>query len=106
MKKGETISTLLGVSQIEMALLLKITRSQWSMYESGKRDLPQDVKQQLAEIITYMQATKTKVSENLPQLSIQKNQTKENLQALLKENQYQQLLSNKKVAGLEKNREL
>jgi transcriptional regulator with XRE-family HTH domain len=40
MKKTDTLSALLGLTQGQMALLLQVHPSQWSMYESGKRNLP------------------------------------------------------------------
>jgi plasmid maintenance system antidote protein VapI len=100
MKKEETITELLGTCQNEAAMLLNINRSQWSMFVSGKRDLPLEAKEQLAEILTYVQSAKAKNAENL--LPSQKDETKERLEALLKENQYQQMRADKKVNRLEK----
>lgn len=40
MEKRTTIRKSLGLNQMEMAILLQTARGQWSMYESGKRDLP------------------------------------------------------------------
>lgn len=100
MKKNETICSLLGISQMEMAMLLKITRSQWSMYESGKRDLPLAAKVLLAEMLAHVQSAKATALKNPSQLGQQ--ETKEKLQASLKENQHQQTAMEKKVAALEK----
>ncbi|WP_264521832.1 hypothetical protein [Flavobacterium sp. N1994] len=100
MKKEETITELLGTTQNETAMFLNINRSQWSMFVSGKRDLPLEAKEQLAELLTHIQSAKAKNTENL--LASQKNETKERLEALLKENQYQQMRNDKKVNRLEK----
>ena len=40
MEKNSTIQELLGISQENMAMILQITRTQWSMYVLGKRSLP------------------------------------------------------------------
>lgn len=40
MKKNSTLRTMLGFSQMEMAELLNVNRSTYSMFELGKRDLP------------------------------------------------------------------
>jgi transcriptional regulator with XRE-family HTH domain len=47
------IRELLGMKQEEIALLLEITRSQWAMYETGKRDLPTAAKLKLAEMLAF-----------------------------------------------------
>lgn len=44
MKSHNNLRELLGIKQDDLALLLKVTRSQLAMYESGKRDLPAAVK--------------------------------------------------------------
>ncbi|WP_298140580.1 helix-turn-helix domain-containing protein [Flavobacterium sp.] len=53
----ETLRKLLGVTQEELALLLKVTRSQLSMYELGKRDLPLAAKKQLTEMLQHVKET-------------------------------------------------
>ncbi|WP_293894991.1 helix-turn-helix transcriptional regulator [Flavobacterium sp.] len=49
-----TITSLLGLTHKQMALLLQVSRSQWSMYESGKRHLPLKARQLLAEMIGFL----------------------------------------------------
>ena len=51
MHNHENIRSILGLSQDELATLLAVTRSQISMYELGKRDLPASAKLKLAELI-------------------------------------------------------
>ena len=55
MKKDTTHSALLGLTQVQMSMLLKVHPSQWSMYESGQRDLPLKPSQILAEMLSYLQ---------------------------------------------------
>lgn len=48
MKDRSDIKTILGLTQIEMGMLLGVTRSGWSMFKSGLRDIPLEAKEQLA----------------------------------------------------------
>lgn len=48
MKDRSDIKTILGLTQIEMGMLLGVTRSGWSMFKSGQRDIPLEAKEQLA----------------------------------------------------------
>jgi len=51
MKNQSNLCKLLGLSQMEAALLLGVHRSQLSMFESGKRSLPQAATLRLAAIL-------------------------------------------------------
>jgi transcriptional regulator with XRE-family HTH domain len=70
MNKKEKIRAILGITQEKLAIELKITRSQLSMYELGKRDLPAVAKLKLAEMTAEVQKTKTIDTE----ISIEKHQ--------------------------------
>ncbi|UPT69533.1 MAG: helix-turn-helix transcriptional regulator [Flavobacterium sp. JAD_PAG50586_2] len=54
MKKTDTLSALLGLTQGEMALLLRVHPSQWSMYESGRRNIPLKAKQVLSIMLGFL----------------------------------------------------
>ncbi|NHM06661.1 helix-turn-helix transcriptional regulator [Flavobacterium sp. CYK-4] len=54
MKKKESLSALLGLSQQDMALLLGVTRGQFSMFEIGKRSLPTAALGKLAAILSHL----------------------------------------------------
>lgn len=54
MKNTTTLTSLLGLTQKQMALLLQVSRAQWSMYESGKRSLPLEARQLLAEMTGFL----------------------------------------------------
>lgn len=90
MKNEVTISELLGVSQIEMSILLKINRSQWSMYESGKRGLPVDAKLKMSEMLKHVQNKNDKQLKAQELSNQQEAKKKETLEKLIKENDYQQ----------------
>lgn len=102
MKKQQTIRELLGVTQQQMAMILKIHSSQWSMYESGKRDLPPAATIRLAEMLAYMHSAEAKGFNNVPQLAKQQNNTNQELEKVVKENQYQLLVVTKKIAAMQK----
>ena len=105
MKNRETSCKLLGTTQEEMAMLLKVNRSQWSMFEAGKRDLPLASLQFLSEILAYMQSPETKATKSKANLAKEKAENKQTLEALVKENQYQQLRMARKIAVIEKKQE-
>ncbi|QSB29091.1 hypothetical protein [Flavobacterium sp. CLA17] len=54
MKKDKNIGELLGMQQEEMAMLLRVTRSQWAMYVSGQRGLPPEAQLKLAEMFAFI----------------------------------------------------
>jgi transcriptional regulator with XRE-family HTH domain len=72
MPKRENIRQLLGLTQEMLAIELQITRSQLSMYELGKRDLPANAKLKLAEMI-----------ENAKHFKINNNISKEEHQIII-----------------------
>jgi transcriptional regulator with XRE-family HTH domain len=102
MKKEQTITAILGITQQDVAMLLGVNRSQWSMFESGKRDLPLAAKQLLAEMLTYVQAPETTAKSTIPLLA---QATLPQLERLLRENEYQQLLTARRIAAATKKQE-
>ena len=44
MKYEATLQQLLGLKQDDIAMILQVTRGQWSMYVLGKRNLPAKAK--------------------------------------------------------------
>jgi transcriptional regulator with XRE-family HTH domain len=54
MKNSTEIQELLGMKQEDMAMLLQVTRVQWSMYVLGKRNLPIAAKLKLAEMLDFL----------------------------------------------------
>lgn len=55
MKSKTGIKSRLGLSQDEMAKLTGVTRSQWSMYEIGQRDIPLASTRLLGDLLLYLQ---------------------------------------------------
>ncbi|SCY37067.1 helix-turn-helix domain-containing protein [Flavobacterium caeni] len=97
MKKQNSLRTLLGLSQQDMAMLLNVTRGQYSMYECGHRNLPHHAAQLLSELLLHANAPQT-----VQKQSNAHDTERHHLEALLRENQYQQLLLEKKTKALEK----
>lgn len=102
MKKEHPIRTLLGVKQEEIAMLLGVSRGHWSMFELGKRDLPLPAKQLLAEMLAYVQSIDAAAKPSNP---LQLNTTQQRLERLIVENEYQQLLTARKIAAATKKHE-
>jgi transcriptional regulator with XRE-family HTH domain len=96
--KKETIRAMLGLTQQEMAMLLNVSRGQWSMYESNRRNLPLAASLRLGEIITYMLSPEGKAHKNLPDTDKEANEIKKGLEKRLKENNYQQQVITRKIA--------
>lgn len=102
--KREAICTLLGVTQLEMAMLLRINRTQWSMFELGKRDLPLAVKLQLADMVKHMKSREDHSEKQLLDSDEHKTRTIDKLELLLINNLKSQVLLDKKIARIEKKR--
>lgn len=66
MKKDKNIGALLGMQQEEMAMLLRVTRSQWAMYVSGERGLPPEAQLKLAEMFAFIADLDKKEKVELP----------------------------------------
>ncbi len=80
MKKRDNLRNILGITQEDLAVLLKVSRTQLSMYELGKRDLPIAAKIQLVEMFKYIKEDASKslnTSTLLKALELQKKKTLE-----------------------------
>ncbi len=101
MKKEYAIRNLLGITQQDAALLFKVSRSQWSMFELGQRDLPLAAQQLLAEMLTHVQSGHTGKSVTLEKVATQHR----HVERLIRENEYQQLRLARKAAEVAKKQE-
>lgn len=94
MKKEIPIRTLLGITQEDISMLLGVSRGQWSMFELGKRDLPIPAKLLLAEMLQHMKSAEAQPKKtNTPPQA-----TPQQLESLLRENEYQRLRLSRKIA--------
>lgn len=96
------IRELLGIKQEEIALLLEITRSQWAMYETGKRDLPTAAKLKLADILAFVQKKDSYWKKALPIHKEQKGQMKKKLEDLIVVNKHLQFKTTLKLREVNK----
>lgn len=99
MKTNNSLRSLLGITQQDMSLLLQVNRSQWSMFELGKRDLPLPAKKLLAELLTHIQLAPTSHKEHSNWVN---DALKKELEHKLSENQFHQLCIAKKITAAEK----
>jgi transcriptional regulator with XRE-family HTH domain len=102
MRKYDNIRDLLGITQEDLAALLKISRTQLSMYEIGKRELPSTAIIQLAEMLRYLQEDASKSADTTSLLKEQAIQKEKALEEMRKENHFKQLVLEKKLNVLEK----
>jgi transcriptional regulator with XRE-family HTH domain len=101
MKEAHPIRTLLGLTQEQIAMMLGISRAHWGMYELGKRDLPLGPKERLAEMLLFLrtiEGTEKKLREPESKAEL------EQAARLLRENEYQRLTLEKKLAAAEEKR--
>lgn len=100
MGKDKTIRSSLLLSQEEIALLLGIKRSVWSMYEGGKRDLPTAALLKLATLTNHVNTLSKVTKKELP---FYKNQEAKKRILLLKQienNKIEQLKIERKLKQL------
>lgn len=88
MKKETTITKLLGITQQDVAMLLGVSTSQWSMYSSGKRDLPAPAMVLLAEMLAYVKSAEA--TPKSKKATDEQKETQQYLERRLRENEYQQ----------------
>lgn len=92
----------MGIKQEEIALLLEITRSQWAMYVTGKRDLPTAAKLKLAEMLAFVQKKDSYWKKELPIHKEQKGQMKKKLEDLIVVNKHLQFKTTLKLQEVNK----
>lgn len=87
-RKEPSIASILGLKQIEVAMLLGIHRSQWSMFESGKRSLPAAATEILATLLSAAQ-TEDASAKGTADDDAYHSERQQLLNKLLLENTYQ-----------------
>jgi len=96
MKNATTIKSLLGFTQEETAILLGVSRGQWSMYVAGKRDLPSDAKKQFIAMLS-LQNAKAAFHEKDNFLKSEQKKTQEWLKQELSNLQFKKKLLDKQL---------
>lgn len=103
MKNRSNLKNILGLQQEEMALLLGIHRTLWSMYESGKRDLPLKAKQKLAVLLSFAQENKT--TRNEKRIAAERKEVLQTLEKSYIELQYQLEVAQRQLQTAQKIRQ-
>ena len=105
MKKEKAIRGYFGLSQEDMAMLLQVTRSQYSLFELGKRDLPREAKIELASMLTHLKEASQNENKtttlDIEQLAERQKMWKEELII----NQHRQKILEVKIQRMEKKHE-
>lgn len=86
-RQPHPLRTLLGLTQLEIAMLLGVSRGRWSMFELGKRDLPLSSTVLMNEMLTYLQKPQTEVKLPLKE----EQPMREQLERQLRETEFQLL---------------
>jgi transcriptional regulator with XRE-family HTH domain len=102
METKKSIRSLLGITQEEAAQLLGVTRSQFSLYELGKRDLPVAAKLQLVAMWSYIDQQKAMPAAMAALQQEQQTKIEALLAKQLVEQQYKEYQLKKKIARVEK----
>jgi transcriptional regulator with XRE-family HTH domain len=109
LKKNDTMKNLnairinFGLSQLEMATYLQIHRSQLTMYEQGKRDLPTHALVKLAEMELFLYNYTSQPSPSFPLEAEQLQKATEIFEKHQKETAYKLLILQKKLEKLQAN---
>ncbi len=102
MEKDKKISALLGMRQEDMAMLLRVNKSQWAMYETGKRDLPLEAQLKLVEMLAFIQQPTNEYEDSFLDVEGQKVKEKKVVERLKLINQHRQLLTERKLQFAER----
>lgn len=102
--KNTSLKNSIGLSQDEIAIVLGINRSQWSMYESGLRDLPLEAKKKLSLMVGHIQKAKGNSSENKKHIAVEEKRKQEWLQQQYAGLHYSQELLDRKILAAESKR--
>lgn len=99
--KNNTLRHTLGLSQEELAQILKVSRSQLSLYELGKRNLPVEAMQKLVSLLNAMQNPEFSDDALSKEDTLQKINQEKILNQLVLKNKHQQLMNAKKIKSIE-----
>jgi transcriptional regulator with XRE-family HTH domain len=102
MERQIIIKDLFGLTQPEMAMLLKISRARYSMFESGKRALPSEARIRLANMLEQAKTISAENHKKLPHVNLQQDKAKKMLEAMIEENVYQCQSAARNIAALER----
>ncbi|WP_026976873.1 helix-turn-helix domain-containing protein [Flavobacterium tegetincola] len=103
MKISKAIRNAFGVTQMQMAVYLQVTRSQLTMYENGKRDLPLAALVKLSEMEVFLNVLEaTPNSTSMPFEDVQLEKAAVVLEKYLNEAAFQLLALQKQLDTMQK----
>lgn len=103
MKVKSDLKKLIGLTQDEIATYLNITRAQWSMFASRKRDLPLEASVKLALLFQHLH--QSEATQKLSDLEKVTAQTKNSLLMRIKKLEIYQKINEDKRQVFEKKRQ-
>ena len=101
MKKHTIFNEPLLLSQLDIAMLLGITRTQWNMYTTGQRGLPARSKLNYKKLLQNANESFLAKREKLAQIAQQENEIQKELETLLQTNTFKQLQVQRKLTKME-----
>lgn len=99
--KNNALRKTVGISQEELAQILNVSRSQLSLYELGKRNLPVEAIERMVSLIYAMQSTELLRDALSKEETLQKFNQEKVLNQLVLKNKHQQLITTKKIYSFE-----
>ncbi|MCL9807046.1 hypothetical protein NAT51_16040 [Flavobacterium amniphilum] len=102
MKAKENFKSVLGIPQEDIAVLLGVTRTQWSMYELGQRSLPVHAMLELGNMMEYIQQPKFQSKELQSVLREEEEQSRKAIQKEMETTQYKMLVLGKKIKEVQR----
>lgn len=102
MIEKDTFKKILGLTQEEIAILLGISRGQWSMYDCGKRELPLAAALEFTKMMEYIRDNSSKNSEKKEFIKEQKVLVQDMLKKEIKKNEYKIDRLNQKIRQAER----
>jgi transcriptional regulator with XRE-family HTH domain len=100
MKTTKAIRGLLGLTQVELSLVLQVSRSQLAKYELGMRDLPLASMALLEAMLEHVQSPEVLAKSPRPAKGQQEKKFR-HLKNMLEETEYQLSLLSRKIEGVE-----
>lgn len=101
MKKHTIFNEPLLLSQLDIAMLLGITRTQWNMYTTGQRGLPARSKLNYKKLLQNANESFLARREKLAPIAQQENEMQKELETLLQTNAFKQLQVQRKLTKME-----
>ncbi len=101
MKKHKIFNEPLLLTQVEIAMLLGLTRTQWIMYTTGQRGLPARTRPVLEKLVQNTNESFMAKRPKLLKIAAQEIEVQKELETLLQENTLKQLQIQRRLKRME-----